>query len=156
MARTLVHLVRHGEVYNPDAILYGRLPGYHLSELGRQMAQRLAQDFTSRQARIVYVAASPLERAQQTAAPTAEAFDLEVGTDERVIEAGSKLQGQPISAQPTLLLKPENLKHLFNPFKPSWGGSYLDVVGRMVHAVKEARNRAEGAEAVRDYNQSTI
>src|SRR5690625_7468919 len=106
MARTLVHLVRHGEVYNPDAILYGRLPGYHLSELGRQMAQRLAQDFTSRQARIVYVAASPLGRAQQTAAPTAEAFDLEVGTDEREIEAGAILRGQTISAHPTLLLEP--------------------------------------------------
>ena len=31
----IVHLVRHGEVHNPDGILYGRLAGFHLSEAGR-------------------------------------------------------------------------------------------------------------------------
>ena len=31
--RTLVHLVRHGEVHNPDKVLYGRLDGFHLSDL---------------------------------------------------------------------------------------------------------------------------
>lgn len=33
---TVVHVMRHGEVENPTGVLYGRLPGYHLSELGRQ------------------------------------------------------------------------------------------------------------------------
>ena len=40
--QTRVHLVRHGEVENPDKVLYGRRPGYHLSALGRQMADRVA------------------------------------------------------------------------------------------------------------------
>ena len=31
---TVVHLVRHGEVDNPAGVLYGRLPGFHLSEDG--------------------------------------------------------------------------------------------------------------------------
>ena len=31
-ASTVVHLLRHGEVYNPGRVLYGRLPGFHLSE----------------------------------------------------------------------------------------------------------------------------
>src|SRR5699024_3531401 len=46
--RTLVHLMRHGEVHNPDSILYGRLPGYNLSELGHQMAQMVADDLQIR------------------------------------------------------------------------------------------------------------
>jgi broad specificity phosphatase PhoE len=40
--RTVVHLVRHGEVDNPTGVLYGRLPGYRLSELGRRMAELVA------------------------------------------------------------------------------------------------------------------
>ena len=35
--RTVVHLVRHGEVHNPDRVLYGRLPEFHLSALGREL-----------------------------------------------------------------------------------------------------------------------
>ena len=156
MARTLVHLMRHGEVHNPDSILYGRLPDYHLSELGREMAQMVADDFVHRQARISHVVASPLERAQETAAPIAEAFGTQVRTDPRVIEAESKLQGQPISAQPALLLKPNNLRHLANPFGPSWGEPYGQQVERMVEAIKSARAAAEGAEAVIVSHQSPI
>ena len=37
--KTIVHVMRHGEVHNPDKILYGRLPDYHLSEKGRAQAQ---------------------------------------------------------------------------------------------------------------------
>ena len=40
--QTVVHLLRHGEVYNPTKVLYGRLPGFRLSELGVQMAKAAA------------------------------------------------------------------------------------------------------------------
>ena len=40
---TVVHVLRHGEVHNPEKVLYGRLPGYHLSELGVKMAERIAE-----------------------------------------------------------------------------------------------------------------
>lgn len=53
---TVVHVMRHGEVENPEGVLYGRLPGYHLSELGRKMAERVAEHLTSRD--ITHVAAS--------------------------------------------------------------------------------------------------
>lgn len=156
MARTLVHLMRHGEVHNPDSILYGQLPGYNLSDLGTRMAGVVADDLFGRGANITRVIASPLERAQQTAAPIAAAYGLEVVTDERVIEAGSKLQGQAISVNPALLLKPRNLRHLFNPFAPSWGEPYAHQVARMIEAVKSARAAAEGAEAVIVSHQSPI
>ncbi|MGB3675491.1 MAG: histidine phosphatase family protein, partial [Candidatus Nanopelagicales bacterium] len=67
--QTIVHLLRHGEVYNPDKILYGRLPGFVLSDLGHQMAKRVGETLKDRD--IVEVWASPLERAQQTATPLA-------------------------------------------------------------------------------------
>ena len=60
--RTVVHLLRHGEVHNPEGVLYGRIPDYHLSNLGQEMAQRIAEVTADRD--ITYVVSSPLERAQ--------------------------------------------------------------------------------------------
>ncbi|HUR72927.1 MAG TPA: histidine phosphatase family protein, partial [Sporichthya sp.] len=57
---TIVHVVRHGEVFNPEGVLYGRLPGYHLSELGVKMAERIAETFAG--ADIAALVSSPLER----------------------------------------------------------------------------------------------
>src|SRR5699024_2994094 len=156
MARTLVHLLRHGEVHNPDSILYGRLAGYNLSDLGNEMARMAADDLVARGANVTHVVASPLERAQQTAAPIAESYGLPIVTDERVLEAESKLQGQPVSVRPGLLLKPKNLRRLLNPFLPSWGEPYDAQVARMIEAIKSARAAAEGSEAVLVSHQSPI
>lgn len=89
---TVVHLMRHGEVANPDGVLYGRLPGYHLSELGRQMAERVAEHLAERD--VTHVVASPLERAQETATPIAKAHGLDLDTDGRLIEADNVFQGK--------------------------------------------------------------
>ena len=67
--KTIVHVMRHGEVHNPDKILYGRLPDYHLSDRGRRRRRAVADWLAHND--IVYVVASPLERAQETAAPIA-------------------------------------------------------------------------------------
>ena len=93
--RTIVHLVRHGEVDNPAGLLYGRLPDYHLSELGREMAERVAEHLRERD--VVHLRCSPLERAQETAAPLAEALGLPVIIDGRVIEAANYLEGLRVS-----------------------------------------------------------
>jgi broad specificity phosphatase PhoE len=45
---TVVHLMRHGEVHNPTGVLYGRIPDFHLSELGRKMADRVAEHVAGR------------------------------------------------------------------------------------------------------------
>ncbi|MPV50478.1 MULTISPECIES: histidine phosphatase family protein [unclassified Pseudactinotalea] len=156
MTRTLVHLMRHGEVHNPDSILYGRLPDYHLSDLGRRMAETVARDLADTGADLVHLRASPLERAQESAAPVAAAFDLEVVTDPRVIEAGSDLQGQAISRHPALLLRPANLVKLYNPIRPSWGEPFQDQTDRMITAIKTARAAAEGHEALIVSHQSPI
>jgi hypothetical protein len=129
---TVVHVMRHGEVANPDGILYGRLAGYHLSELGRQMADRVAEHLASRD--ITYVGASPLERAQETAAPIAKAHGLDLATDERLIEADNIFQGKTFGVGDGALKQPQNWKHLVNPFRPSWGEPYVDQVVRMMRS----------------------
>ncbi|MFD5948923.1 histidine phosphatase family protein [Streptomyces collinus] len=143
---TVVHLMRHGEVANPDGILYGRLPGYHLSDLGRRMADRVAEHLSGRD--VTHVVASPLERAQETAEPIAKAHGLGLATDERLIEAGNIFQGKTFGVGDGALRKPGNWKHLVNPFRPSWGEPYVDQVVRMMSALSAAKDKARGHEAV--------
>ena len=90
-ADDVVHLLRHGEVYNPGKILYGRLPGFRLSDAGVAMAEKAAEWFAGRD--VTHLVSSPLERAQQTAAPIAEALSLPVQIDDRLIEAGNAFEG---------------------------------------------------------------
>lgn len=143
---TVVHLLRHGEVHNPTGILYGRLPGYHLSDLGNQMAEMVAKALAHRD--IVAVYSSPMERAQETAAPIAETFDLDVKVDERLIEAANVFEGKSIGVGDGVLRSPRHYRYLWNPFRPSWGEPYLDVVARMKAVIDDARQAARGHEAV--------
>ena len=144
--RTTVHLLRHGEVYNPEKILYGRLPGYHLSDLGREMADLAAAALAPRD--VVEVWSSPLERAQETAAPSSEALGLTPVIDDRIIEAENVFEGQRVSVGDGVLRQPRAWRHLYNPFRPSWGEPYVDVAARMRSAVSSARRRARGHEVV--------
>ena len=144
--RTIVHLVRHGEVHNPDGLLYGRLPGYHLSDLGREMAERVAEDLRDRD--IVHLRCSPLERAQETIAPLTEALGLPVTTDGRVIEADNRLEGRLITPLDLLKGGPKSWWLFRNALKPSWGEPYTEIVARMRLAMKDAAEAATGHEAV--------
>ncbi|GAB3560514.1 histidine phosphatase family protein [Arthrobacter alkaliphilus] len=154
MPQATVHLLRHGEVYNPDGILYGRLPEFHLSERGREMAKMLADHFASRVAQganIVYLASSPLTRAQETALPTSQALDLEVHTEPRIIEAENHFEG--LKANTAEFIKPKHWLEYRNPLRPSWGEPYREQVARMRAAVEDARLKAielggDGAEAI--------
>jgi broad specificity phosphatase PhoE len=143
--RTVVHLVRHGEVANPTGVLYGRLPDFHLSELGRQMAERVADDL--REHDIVHLVSSPLERAQETVAPLSAALSLPVVIDPRVIEAENYLQGLKLTLQSSLR-QPKNWRYFLNPLRPSWGEPYPSVVNRMRQAMRDACAAAFGHEAV--------
>ncbi len=143
---TVVHLLRHGEVHNPQGVLYGRLPGYHLSALGQRMAERVAEAVKDRD--ITVVTASPLERAQETARPTAAALGLEVGCDERIIEAGNCFEGKTFGVGDGSLRRPATWRYLYNPFRPSWGEPYKQIVARMLAAIAVARDAGRGHEAL--------
>jgi broad specificity phosphatase PhoE len=144
--KTVLHLLRHGEVENPRGILYGRLPDYHLSDIGKRMAERIAHTLKGRD--LTYLVSSPLERAQESARPTSEELGLEIVTDARVIEADNVFEGMKVGVGDGSLRKPSAWKHLYNPFKPSWGEPYKDVVVRMLAAMHDARDAAAGHEAL--------
>jgi broad specificity phosphatase PhoE len=142
---TVVHLLRHGEVHNPNHVLYGRLPGYHLSVNGQAMAAAAADYFAGRPVAAVF--ASPLERAQETAQPVAGRLGLPITTDERLIESMNVLEGKSVSLA-SLAVNPLNWKYLWNPFTPSWGEPYHEVVARVRLVIDRAREAARGQEAV--------
>jgi len=140
---TVVHLLRHGEVHNPDRILYGRLPGFRLSEDGERMS-RDAAAFLARRP-IAYLVSSPLERAQQTAQPLAQLTGLPIHLDERLTEAENRFQGANVAGGKGVFAKPEHWRLITNPLRPSWGEPYALVAARMLDAVKAARDAAAAA-----------
>lgn len=143
---TVVHLVRHGEVHNPDGILYGRMPGFGLSDGGSKMARRLSEHFAG--CDVTHLVCSPLQRARETATPLAEAMSLSIATDDRLVEAANTFEGQRWGGRGGILSRRSNWGHLRNPMKPSWGEPYVDIVLRMSMAVEAARLNAFGHEAV--------
>lgn len=144
--RTIVHVLRHGEVNNPGGILYGRLPGFSLSVTGRAQAVAVANTLANHD--ITHVVASPLERAQQTAAPIAQEHGLTVHTDDNLIEADNSFEGLRFGVGDGALRKPKHWLKLRNPFTPSWGEPYIQIAHRMLAAVNKARAEAAGHEAV--------
>ena len=141
-----VHLVRHGEVDNPEGVLYGRLPGYRLSEAGRLMAKRAADYLAGRD--VTVLRSSPLERALETAEPIAAEFGLPVKVDERLIEPWNHFEGMRFGVGDGALKQPRHWVYLRNPFRPSWGEPYRVVAARVLAAVEDAALAADGHEAV--------
>ena len=143
---TVVHLLRHGEVHNPEGVLYGRIPGYRLSDLGLRMAERVAEHLAK--ADVTHVVSSPLERAQETAHPIAARHALDISVDERLVEAQNVFEGLTFGVGDGALTRPRHWKYLRNPFRPSWGEPYLQQAQRMLAAMADARDAAKGHEAL--------
>jgi broad specificity phosphatase PhoE len=141
-----VHVARHGEVENPQKILYGRQPGWRLSSRGQQMAEVLGEWSKSIDLGALHV--SPLQRAQETAAPIAKAHGIEITTDERLIEAGNIFEGKSFEPGSGILKHPTAWRHLYNPWKPSWGEPYEEQITRMFAAIFAAHKAANGKDAI--------
>jgi broad specificity phosphatase PhoE len=143
---TVVHLLRHGKVQNPGDILYGRLPGYPLAASGRAMAAGVADYLSGSD--ITYLAASSLQRAQETAGPLATMLSLPIITDDRIIEAANDFEGLAFGLNGKTLGRPQTWVKLRDPLRPSWGEPYLDIAHRMLGAIYTAALAADGHEAV--------
>ncbi len=146
MPADLIHLVRHGEVHNPDKVLYGRIPGFGLSTLGHRMAESAADQLHGHPITRLY--ASPLQRAQESAKPFQVGFELDIVTDERLIEPTNKFEGRPFEFGPQVLLRPEAWPWVINPLKPSWGEPFVSIAARMLAVVEEAWERTTHGEVV--------
>lgn len=141
-----VHVVRHGEVENPQKVLYGRQPGWRLSQRGQEMAELVgnwSKDFD-----LGALHVSPLQRAQETAAPIAKAHGLQIYTDERLIEAANIFEGKSFELGSGVLKHPSSWRHLYNPWKPSWGEPYEEQIARMLAAIFAAQKAAGSKDAI--------
>jgi broad specificity phosphatase PhoE len=141
-----VHVLRHGEVENPEKILYGRQPGWRLSSRGQEMARAVAD--WSKNLDLGAIHASPLQRAQETAAPIALTHNLAITTDPKLIEAANIFEGKKFELGSGVLKHPASWWHLRNPAKPSWGEPYTEQIERMLAAVFQARDAANGKDAL--------
>ena len=143
MTADLIHLVRHGEVFNPDHVLYGRIPGFGLSDLGKLMAKESADSKIGRPITRLY--ASPLQRTQESAAPWVTNFGLAITTDERLIEPWNDFEGTARFGAKALR-NPRLWPKLRNPFLPSWGEPYASIATRMISIIEDAWNATESGE----------
>ncbi|WP_431279034.1 histidine phosphatase family protein [Leifsonia poae] len=145
MVASQVHLVRHGEVFNPDGILYGRLPGFGLSKLGHRMAQSAADELSSRGRKVSALRVSPLQRTRESAAPIAAAFQLEPLVDERIVEPTNHFEG---TVMKRALKNPVNWPFLVNPARPTWGEAYRSIERRMRAAIDEAFDSVDDGDVI--------
>ena len=143
-----IHLVRHGEVFNPQGVLYGRLSGFGLSDLGRSMARAAADDLVARDRRVGALISSPLQRTRQSAEPIAAAFGLEPVLDERVIEPENRFEGKRMRGADGALRDIRNWPLLVNPWEPSWGEPFRSIADRMLAAIGDAWQSADGGDVV--------
>lgn len=148
-----VHLVRHGEVENPKGVIYGRLPGYNLSERGKRQAESAARHLSH--APVGAISSSPLERAQETAAAIARHHELDVEVDDRLIESDTTFEGVGRTMW-TFLTSPRHWWRLRNPWGPSWGESFVEIRSRMLSGITDALESAGDKEVVVVSHQTPI
>ena len=168
MQATTIHFVRHGEVHNPDHILYERLPGFHLSDRGRRMAEAtaryLAASPQTNTAAAIY--SSPLDRTRETAQAILTALNetrmarneepLELVTDQRIIEAGNNFRGTRIGHGEGALWRNGNWKLVTNLWKPSWGESYRQIAARVSAFAQEKVGEHAGQQIIVVSHESPI
>lgn len=168
MQATTIHFVRHGEVHNPDHILYERLPGFHLSDRGRRMAgataRYLAANPQTNTAAAIY--SSPLDRTRETAQAILTALNetraarneepLELVTDQRIIEASNNFRGTRIGHGEGALWRNGNWKLVTNLWKPSWGESYRQIAARVGAFAQEKVREHAGQQIIVVSHESPI
>ena len=142
----VIHFIRHGEVHNPEKILYGLQPGWRLSERGIEMAQVVAQ--WSKNLNLGAIHSSPLQRAQETVAPIIDNHKLQLTTDKNLIEASNIFEGKKFELGSGVLKHPKSWRYLYNPWRPSWGEPYDQIINRMLKALFSARDAAGGKDAI--------
>ena len=156
MVARQIHLVRHGEVFNPDRVLYGRIPGFGLSDKGMRMATLAATDLAERSATYSKLVVSPLQRTRESAEPVALALGLDMTIDDRIIEPTNAFEGQHMGGRDAAWRKPKYWKYLLNPLRPSWGEPYRAIVNRMMDAIVEAGLSVDGGDVVMVSHQLPI
>lgn len=145
--------MRHGEVFNPERVLYERIPGYGLSDDGRRMTQAAADHVAGLDRPVTALVTSPLQRTRESAEPFTRAFGLEPTPDERVIEPWNRFAGRRMRKA---LMNPLNWRLLIRPSVPSWGEPYASTAARMREAMDDLWDGTASGDAVIVSHQAPI
>lgn len=120
------------------------------------MAEAAAHELAGSDREVAALYASPLERAQQSAAPIASALGLEIVTEDRIIEPTNYFEGKVNSGPEAAFKKPKYWHKFWNPFLPSWGEPYRSVATRVRAAMDAAWEAEGGGDIVMVSHQSPI
>lgn len=142
-----IHLIRHGEVHNPDQVLYGRLPHFRLTSRGHEMAEMAARELKDQKRRVSRLISSPLLRTRESAEHIQDLFDVQATIDQRLIEPYNIFEGRRLSAS-HIALRPHLIYHLRNPKQPSWGEPYEQILERMLAVIHEANESVVDGDVV--------
>ncbi len=142
-----IHLIRHGEVHNPDQVLYGRLPHFRLTPRGHDMAKLAGQELKNQKRKVSKLIASPLLRTRESAEHIQDLFGIDATIDDRLIEPYNVFEGRRLSAR-RIALRPHLIYHLRNPKQPSWGEPYESILKRMLSIIHEANESVVDGDVV--------
>ncbi|WP_144671580.1 MSMEG_4193 family putative phosphomutase [Arthrobacter sp. U41] len=131
---TLLLLVRHGETPTTGMLLPGRAPGLHLSDRGRAQAERVSERLTGLPVDALY--SSPLERACETAEPTAARIGLDVKLDDGLLECDFGEWTGAAIAELAALPEWQTVQHSPSTFRFPNGESFTEMQARTVGAIE--------------------
>jgi probable phosphoglycerate mutase len=143
---TLLLLVRHGETPTTGTVLPGRAPGLHLSERGRSQAERVADRLFGLPVDALY--SSPLERACETAEPTAARTALDVKHDDGLLECDFGDWTGSAIADLAALPEWQTVQHSPSAFRFPKGESFPEMQARIVGAMEALRAAHAGGVVV--------
>lgn len=135
-------LIRHGEVHNPEGVVYADLEGFGLSELGRAQAAATATRLPAAST----IVASPLQRAVETANIIAGDIGASVAVDEDLTEwrLGRRWAGE-VWESIDERFPGELTAYLDHPHQLDFGEETLDALAaRVAGAVRRHRLAAHG------------
>lgn len=131
---TLLFLVRHGETPTTGTVLPGRAPGLHLSDRGRVQAEGVAERFAGLSISALY--SSPLERARETAEPTAARTGLDVTHDDGLLECDFGDWTGAAIADLAALPEWQTVQHNPSGFRFPNGESFTQMQARIVGSLE--------------------
>ena len=137
---TSILLIRHGRTPTTGKVLPGRAAGLHLSEEGRAQAKRVAHGL----GKVDAIYTSPLERARETATPSAEKQGLSATVCDALLECDF---GQWTGAKLSELSKLPEWKTVQNApqeFRFPGGESFVEMQQRIVDGLCEIAAAHEG------------
>lgn len=145
---TRIFLCRHAHPDNPRRVFYGHLPGFGLSARGVRQALGLGDHLASHPVQRFY--ASPLQRAQETAALAASRLPgkVPIETRDALLEAefGKYLQGVPQGR--AVFARPLMWVHLARPGALKIDESVAVMAERVDSVCREAVQTCRGQAAV--------